>query len=111
MRPGSADVPVRVEISGAELRELKKLTGAMAESFGLDRRIAAYQGKRPIQLYRWDLDCLESAVDEAAREARAAPRGSASRVGALKHLQARIHALREKAYAGLKDPRGEQGNP
>lgn len=31
----------------------------MTESFGLDRRIENCQGKGPIDLYRWDLDCLE----------------------------------------------------
>lgn len=45
-------------ITGDELRELKLHTGSMAESFGLDRKIEAYQGTRPITLYRWDLECL-----------------------------------------------------
>jgi hypothetical protein len=106
MRPGSRDVPVRVKFVGAELRELKKLAWAMAESFGLDSRVAAYLGKRPIQLYRWDLDCIEMAVDDAVKEAEAARRGKPSRLSALKRLQARIHALREKAYEALKSPRG-----
>ncbi|MBI3855900.1 MAG: hypothetical protein HY293_09450 [Planctomycetes bacterium] len=102
MRPGSADVPVRVKIGGAELREPKKLTGAMAESFGLDRRIEAYRGKRPIRFYRWDLDCLEGVVDDAVKEAEAARRGQASRTTSLKRLQMRIHALREMAYEELR---------
>ena len=40
----------------AELRELKSL--ALPESFGLERRVQRYEGKRPIGLYRWDLECL-----------------------------------------------------
>ncbi len=106
MRPGSGDVPVRVKFVGAELRELRKLAWAMAESFGLDSRIDAYKGKRPIQLYRWDLECIEMAVDDAVKEAEAARKGKASRPSALKRLQVRIHALREKADEELKGPRG-----
>lgn len=106
MRPCSGDVPVRVKICGAELRELKKQTGAMAEAFGLDRRIEAYQGKRPIQFYRWDLDCLEAVVDDAVKEADSAKGRKASGLSALKRLQERIHALKEKAYEELKGPRG-----
>jgi len=30
----------------------------MAESFDLDRLFANYQGKRPIGLYSWDVECL-----------------------------------------------------
>jgi len=54
MRPGSRDVQYKILITGQELEELKKFTGDMAESFGLDRRIENYSGKRPIGLYRWD---------------------------------------------------------
>ena len=43
-------------IKGAELRVLKELS--LPESFGLERRVERYQGKRPIGLYRWDLECL-----------------------------------------------------
>ncbi len=104
MKPGSRDVPVRVKISGAELRELKNLTWAMAESFGLDRRIDAYQGKRPIQLYRWDLDCLVDVLVVAVREAETSPGGRAQGYGSLKTLYDRLHGLREKAYEELKRP-------
>lgn len=104
MKPCAGDVPVRAKISGAELRELKKLTGAMAEAFGLDRRIEAYQGKRPIQFYRWDLDCLEAVVDGAVREAESC-RKRIPGLRVLKRLQARIHELVEEAYRDLKGPR------
>lgn len=103
MKPGSRDVPVRVKISGTELRELKKLTGAMAESFGLDRRIDAYQGKRLIQLYRWDLDCLVDVLAVAVREAETSPGGLAPGCRPLKTLYDRLHGLREKAYEELKE--------
>jgi hypothetical protein len=35
----------------------------MAESFGLDRRIANYQGVRLLGLWRWDLECLVDVID------------------------------------------------
>jgi hypothetical protein len=53
----------QVLIEGAELHELKKLD--LAESFGLDRRIEQYQGKRPLGLYRWDLEGLLAALSLA----------------------------------------------
>ena len=36
----------------------------MAESFGLDRRIANLTGKRKVGFYSWDLDCLECVVSD-----------------------------------------------
>jgi hypothetical protein len=56
MKPGKNDRKYQVLITGAELRELKSL--ALPESFGLERRVQRYEGKRPIGLYRWDLECL-----------------------------------------------------
>jgi hypothetical protein len=63
MRPGKYDRKHQVLIEGAELRELKKLD--LAESFGLDRRIERYQGKRPLGLYRWDLEGVLAALSLA----------------------------------------------
>jgi hypothetical protein len=56
MRLGKYDRKHHLLITGAELRELKELD--LAESFGRDRRIERYEGKRPLGLYRWDLECL-----------------------------------------------------
>ncbi len=69
MRPGKRDVPVRLVIAGAELDELHGVIGALSESFGLDRRIERYRGKRPIALYQWDLDLLVDVVGDAMRDA------------------------------------------
>jgi hypothetical protein len=69
MRPGPRDVPVRIKIEGEELRELQEHTGAMAESFGLDRKIEEYQGRRPLTLYRWDVECLLDIIDMTIEEA------------------------------------------
>jgi hypothetical protein len=59
VRPGKNDHKHGVRIIGAELRELKLID--LPESFGLDRRIERYEGKRPMGLYRADLDGLLAA--------------------------------------------------
>ena len=51
MKPGKKDIPYKVLITGLELVVLHKLTWCMCEAFGLDRKIAAYKGTRPITLY------------------------------------------------------------
>lgn len=51
MKPGKNDIPYKVLITGLELVVLHKLTWCMFEAFGLDRKIAAYKGTRPITLY------------------------------------------------------------
>ena len=56
--------------TGDELLELQRFTIDMAEAFGLDRRIEAYAGKRPIGLYRWDLDCLLDVLDLNLKDPR-----------------------------------------
>jgi hypothetical protein len=58
MRPGKYDRKHQLLITGAELRELKE--SDLAESFGLDLRIERYEGKRPLGLYRWDLEWPKS---------------------------------------------------
>jgi hypothetical protein len=100
-----------MKISGAELRELQDLTYAMAESFGLDRRIEKYEGKRPISFYRWDFDCLVDVVEEGLREAedwspskypwRGRRRPA---VAPLRSLLERLRAARDEAY---RDEPGE----
>jgi len=50
MKPGPNDVKLIILITGDELHELKRFTIDMVEAFGLDRRIEAYTGKRPILL-------------------------------------------------------------
>ncbi len=51
-----ATLLARLLISGDELRELKRHTGAMAEAFGLDRKIESYKGTRPLTLWQKDAD-------------------------------------------------------
>lgn len=93
MKPGKRDVSVRVRIDGVELHALRELTGALCESFGLDRRIERYRGKRPIALHRWDLDLILDVLDTAIPDAEA---GKPHRPdpAPLRTLRARLSDLR-----------------
>lgn len=97
MKPGRRDKKYPILITGEELQELKELTYAMAEAFGLDGRIERYQGKRPIGFYRWDLDCLEDVLSMAVDELRDKAGESSPRYQALAKLCKRIMALRAAA--------------
>ncbi|MDI6730373.1 MAG: hypothetical protein QMD06_02380 [Candidatus Altarchaeum sp.] len=58
MKPESGDMKYKILITDIEIEELQKQTWQMCEAFDLDRRIDNYQGKHPIGLYRWDIECL-----------------------------------------------------
>lgn len=90
MRPGRRDVRLSCLIAGEELDELKRHSWMMVEAFGLDRRIEAYQGKRPIGLYRWDLDCLLTIIDLALKDRNAYPDTNAAGYAALTSLCNRL---------------------
>jgi hypothetical protein len=98
MRPGKHDIKYSVLVTGLELEELQNLTGSMAESFGLDRRIAAYRGKRPIGLYRWDLECLQDVIAMALKDPQEYPDHSAPGYAALRGLYVRIRRLCAEAF-------------
>jgi hypothetical protein len=93
MKPGKNDRRHQVLITGAELRELKRLD--MPESLGLDRRIEKYQGTRPIGLYRWDLECLLATLSIVAdgRDPFVSPKGQMT----LKRLHDRLQGVYETA--------------
>ncbi len=90
MRPGPNDVKLTILITGDELPELKRFTIVMAEAFGLDRRIEAYSGKRPIGFYGWDLDCLLTVMDLALKDLGAYPDKKSSTYAAFKRLRDRL---------------------
>ena len=94
MKPGKNDRQHQVLITGAELRELQRL--AMPESLGLDRRIERYQGKRPIGLYRWDLDCLLATLSLGVdgRDPFVSRKG----IVTLKALHDRLQVVYDAAY-------------
>ena len=70
MKTGPGDVRLMILIAGDELHELKRFTIDMVEAFGLDRRIEAYSGKRPIGFYRWDLVCPSATIDRVLKDER-----------------------------------------
>jgi len=95
MKPGAGDTPYRILITGRELEELKKHVWMIAEAFGLDGRIAAYHGKRPITLYAWDLDCLEDVISDALVTSTEYPDRSGPGYEALQRLHDRLRRLRD----------------
>ena len=94
MKPGKNDRKHQVLITGAELRELQQLD--MPESLGLNRRIERYQGKRPIGVYRWDLECLLATLSLVVE--RRDPCVSRKGVVTLKTLRDRLQAVYDAAY-------------
>src|SRR3954449_11090942 len=98
MKPLPGDHRHKLLISGEELRELKKHTYSMAEAFGLDRKIEAYQGTRPITLYRWDLECLMDVIDCELGDPREYPDETAPESLALKSLGERLRTEYDRHY-------------
>ena len=62
MKPGSKDIKVFLKFTEGELDLLQDNTWQMAETFGLDRRIAELTGKRKVGFYMWDLESIEMVV-------------------------------------------------
>ena len=113
MRPGKYDRKHQVLIKGAELRELKELD--LAESLGLDRRIERYQGKRPLGLYRWDLEALLDALSLALHEpddSYSPPLNKRAIKKLLERLQVRVRLWQRRNGSGLTlrpDPKRRDG--
>jgi hypothetical protein len=106
MKPLPGDHRHRLLITGDQLRELKRHTGAMAEAFGLDRKIENYKGTRPITLYRWDLECLMDVIDCVLRDECDYPDRSAPGYRSLKSLGERLHQEYDSVYGHEKSPPG-----
>lgn len=68
IKPGSRDIKVFINFETDELDLLQDNTWQMAESFGLDRRIANLTGKRKVGFYMWDLECLEAVIGSLKKE-------------------------------------------
>jgi len=98
MKPGKYDRKHQVLITGAELRELKLLD--LAESFGLERRLQRYQGKRPIGLYRWDLECLLEVLPLEMEDRFHHPRLRRKDLHVLRSLHDRLREEYASAYGG-----------
>ena len=98
MKPGSRDIKVNIFISGKELEELQKHTWSMAESFGLDDRIDRYQGKRPMGLYRWDMECLLDVLSMALDDAKEYPFKGSTEYQITKGLYGRLKETYDSTY-------------
>ena len=64
IKPGKNDIKVKIKFEMDELDLLQENTWQMAESFGLDMRIANLTGKREVGFYMWDLECLEAVATD-----------------------------------------------
>jgi hypothetical protein len=70
----------------------------MCEAFGLDRKIEEYKGKRPITLFRWDLDCLIDVIALALNDPREYADHSTPEYVALKSLGDRLREEYQRVY-------------
>jgi hypothetical protein len=98
MKSGKNDKQYKILIQGEELEALKECCLDLPESFGLDRRIESYQGKRPIGFYRWDLDYLEDTLFLEVEPPKHLALTNAP-APALLRIYERIKELRKQAYA------------
>jgi len=85
-------------IAGEELTELQRHTWQMAEAFGMDSRIERYQGKRPIGLWRWDMDCLIAVVATALDDPTEYPSKDSPGWVALRGLHERLLSAYRSTY-------------
>ncbi len=103
MKPLSGDHRHRLRIERSELKALQTLTWAMAEAFGLDRKIENYKGTRPLTLYRWDLECLMEVIDLALEsEPDRRSRSKLPDLTALLSLSERLHQEYDAVYGHEK---------
>lgn len=98
MKAGPGDKKVAMLIAGEELNQLKRFTVDMCEAFGLDSKIEKYTGKRPMNFYRWDMDCLLSVIELALKDDGEYPDKSASAYLALVRLHNRVLDEYGRAY-------------
>ena len=102
VKPGSKDRKASILITGLELEELQRFDWMMAESFGLDRRIANYLGIRPIGLWRWDIECLVDVIDLVLHDPEYYPVQDSPEHQAIKSLRDRLQAENDVLYAELQ---------
>ena len=98
MKPGRRDIRHKVLITGDELRELKRHTGAMCEAFGLDGKIERYKATRPLSLFRWDLECLMDVIECELGDSSEYPDQTAPEYLALKRLGDQLRTEYDRHY-------------
>ncbi len=99
MKAGSRDTKVHMLITGDELAELQRHAWQMVEAFGLDSKIERYRGKRPIGLWRWDMDCLIDVVSMALDDTTEYPSRESSAWVSLRNLHTRLKKEYAQAFA------------
>jgi hypothetical protein len=105
MKPGRHDRKYTIRIHGADLAAFKECCLDLPESFGLDRRIAAYQGTRPIGFWPWDLDCLVATLEnELNRPPDKRFRRKPPDPAALRSVLERLKKLHAEAVDGNSPP-------
>lgn len=98
MKIGKNNRKISILITGLELDELQRHVWMMAESFGLDRRIGNYQGKRPIGLYRWDIECLTDVMNSALEDPKYYPSKTKKEYLALVELRDRLKQIYKENF-------------
>ncbi len=99
MKAGSRDTKIHMLITGDELAELQRHTWQMAEAFGLDSKIERYRGRRPIGLWRWDMDCLIDVVSMALDDTTEYPSRETAAWVSLRNLHTRLKEEYAEAFA------------
>src|SRR5438128_5930155 len=98
MKPGKYDRKHPFLIAGAELKELKRHTEDLPQSFGLHHRLQRYQGTRPIALYRWDLEYLLDVLSVALDDRNQYPSPQSKAYLALKAVHDRFKQEYDSSY-------------
>jgi hypothetical protein len=98
MKAGPRDQKVAMLIAGEELDQLKRFTVDMSEAFGLDNKIEKYTGKRSMNFYQWDMDCLLAVIDLALKDDREYPDKYSPAYMALERLHNRMLDEYDRAY-------------
>lgn len=102
VKPGSKDRKASILITGLELQEIQRFDWMMAESFGLDRRIANYRGVRPIGLWRWDIEYLLEVIDSVVNDPEYYPIQGSPEHQAIKALRDRLQKEEDILMAEIR---------
>ena len=98
MKTGKRDTKVSIMITGRELKELQKYIWLMAESYGLDRRIENYRGKRSVGLYRWDMECLLDVLSIVLEDPQEGPPKGSMEHNVTQDLYQRLERIYNSTY-------------
>ena len=98
IKPGRNDKKYFILISGDELDELQEHAWDFTECYGLNRRIYNYKGKRPMGLYRWDIEAMKEVISIVMQDPKSYPDQNSPEFQAISRLYARVHELYREAF-------------